>query len=119
VGLPRRKDVARAPRAAVTVMVRHRGAGADELVSDYAEDISTSGLFVSCDEPYMVGTAVELHIAPPAGGATIAALGRVVRVGVGHGGTSGMGIMFVSLDDEARALVERVVALGLARDDVA
>jgi uncharacterized protein (TIGR02266 family) len=104
----------RAPRIAVTVVVRHRGEGTDELVADHAEDISRSGLFVSCDEPYTVGTAVQLQMTLPGGRDLIEALGRVVRVGVGHTGRSGMGIMFVSVDDRSRQLVERLVASGLS-----
>ena len=111
----RRSELPRAPRVPITVAVRHRGTGEPDAVIDQAQDISATGLFVACDEPYTVGTAVELEMAAPGGERGFAAVGRVVRVGVGAGGRHGMGIMFLSVDDASRAVLERLITLALDR----
>ncbi len=105
----------RAPRARITVAVRHRGSGERDALVDEAEDISVTGLFVACEEPYTVGTAVELQVALPGGDRSFDAVGRVVRVGVGAGGRHGMGIMFLTVDDASRATLERIVRLAIDR----
>jgi uncharacterized protein (TIGR02266 family) len=95
----------------VALVVQHRReAGA--LLSDDVENLSASGLFVRCAEPYTVGTAVELTFGMP--GSTLTARGRVVRVGVGASGQDGMGIMFEPLPAETREAVERLVVERLA-----
>jgi len=91
----------------VRLAVQHRGQGAGELLLDESEDISASGAFVHCDEPYTVGTAVSLELFLEDGHVRVE--GRVVRVGVGRSGRSGMGILFTQLDERARARIERLV----------
>lgn len=97
----------RAPRAPVTLAVHHRGRPGREVLTDDAEDISVSGLFVHSEEPYTVGTLVGLNLALPGG--RVEVTGRVVRVGLGASGRVGMGIMFTQLDGHARRLVEELV----------
>ena len=97
----------RAARAPVRLGVQHRGRGSGELLLDETEDISSSGVFVHCDEPYTVGTAVNLELFLDEG--RIQLEGRVVRVGAGRSGRSGMGILFTRLDDCVRACIERLV----------
>ena len=91
--------------------VQHRGRDADELLVDESEDISASGVFVHCDEPYTVGTAVSLELFLDDGQLHVE--GRVVRVGAGRGGRGGMGILFTQLDDRAGARIERLVKVAL------
>jgi len=102
----------RAPRAPLTVTVQHQDEAGGELLADVGENISTSGVFVRCDVTYTVGTKVRLRFPLPEG--HIEARGRVVRVGPGASGHTGMGIIFVSLDGPARAQVERLVEGGVA-----
>ncbi len=87
--------------------VQHCGRGAGELLLDESEDISASGVFVHCDEPYTVGTAVSLELFLDDGHVQVE--GRVVRVGAGRSGRGGMGILFTRLDESVRARVERLV----------
>ncbi len=103
----------RAPRAPLTVTVQHQDEAGGELLADVGENISTSGVFVRCDVTYTVGTKVRLRFA--LSGGVVEARGRVVRVGLGSSGHTGMGIMFTSLDEAARAHVEQVVAAGVRR----
>lgn len=91
--------------------VQHRGGGAGELLLDVSEDISASGVFVHSDEPYTVGTPVTLELFLDDGHIQIE--GRVVRVGAGRSGRSGMGILFTHLDDGAHARIQRLVNAAL------
>jgi len=104
--------VARAARVPVDVVVHHRAEGGGASLAHDVDNISTSGLFVRCDEPHTVGTRVHLTIAL-ADGSPIEAFGRVVRVGTTRDGRNGMGIMFTSVDDRSRAALERLVEAGL------
>ena len=97
----------------MTVVVQHRAGRGRELLTDDAEDISVTGLFVHSDEPYTVGTAVGLSLVVPGG--TIEATGRVVRVGVGASGRTGMGVMFTALDLRALRCIEELVAAAESR----
>jgi Tfp pilus assembly protein PilZ len=90
--------------------VRRRG-GRDEVLP--VEDLSATGLFVGCDEPFTVGTALDLRLDLP-WGERLDLAGRVVRVGPGASGHSGMGIMFVGLDPRAGVSLARYVAARLA-----
>ncbi|HET9597840.1 MAG TPA: PilZ domain-containing protein [Anaeromyxobacteraceae bacterium] len=100
----------RAPRVPVTLVVARRGARGEPL---RAEDLSTSGLFLCCEEPYTVGTALDLAVGLP-WGERLQLEGRVVRVGPGASGHVGMGVMFVRLDAAAEAALGRFVEQRLA-----
>jgi Tfp pilus assembly protein PilZ len=99
-------ETTRAPRVPVTLVVARRGARGESLL---AEDLSTSGLFVCCDEPYTVGTALALAVELP-WGERLELSGRVVRVGPGASGHVGMGVMFVGLGSAERAALAAFVA---------
>jgi uncharacterized protein (TIGR02266 family) len=105
-------DAPRAPRAPVTFSVQHQDDGGGELLAAEGENISASGIFIRCEETYTVGTRVRLRIALP--GSIVEARGRVVRVGPGASGHTGMGIMFTTPDAGARAQIERLVAAVMA-----
>jgi hypothetical protein len=104
------KPTRRAPRVPVALVVARRGARGESLP---AEDLSTSGVFVRCQEPYTVGTALELFVELP-WGERLDLGGRVVRVGPGASGHVGMGVMFVGLQPEEQAALGRFVAERLA-----
>ncbi len=97
----------RSARAPVRLAIQHRGQGGGEPLLDESEDISASGVFVHCDEPYTVGTAVRLELFLEDGYLQVE--GRVVRVGAGRSGRDGMGILFTQVDARARARIERLV----------
>jgi Tfp pilus assembly protein PilZ len=77
------------------------------------EDVSTTGIFVRCGEPFAVGTPV--CVAMPIGDEDpIEVSGRVVRVGPGARGHVGMGIMFAGLDERSCAALRELVSTRLA-----
>jgi uncharacterized protein (TIGR02266 family) len=105
----RRLFVKRAARTPIDLLVRLTGAPG-EAVEARGEDLSTSGLFVRCEEPYTVGTPLQLQLELPTG--PVHGVGKVVRVGAGASGHVGMGILFTVLDGASRAAVARLVAQG-------
>ncbi len=100
---------ARAPRVPVSMRVQVRFGTLAEFVAEQAVNLSTSGIFVRTDEPRKVGSMVYLHIALEEGSKLIEGFGRVARLGEDEEGRRGMGIQFISLDDESTALIERIV----------
>ncbi len=98
---------ARAPRVRVPVPIRLTESDTKRMILADGEDISTTGLFVRCDEPFVVGTRVRAEISIE--GATIDVMGRVVRIGQGSSGRTGMGIMFAEQDRHTVAAIERLV----------
>jgi uncharacterized protein (TIGR02266 family) len=84
------------------------------MYADHAEDISMTGLFVRCEEPYTVGSVVRLQMNIPGNEAPVEAVGCVVRVGTGPSGHTGMGIMFTSLTGASCAMVEQFIAAAIA-----
>ncbi len=99
---------ARAPRVRVPVPIRLIEGDTTRMILAEGEDISTTGLFVRCDEPFVVGTRVRAEISIE--GATIEVMGRVVRIGQGSSGRTGMGIMFAEQDGRTAAAIERLVS---------
>lgn len=79
-----------------------------------AEDVSTTGIFVRCGEPFTVGTPVCVAV-PVEEEGPIEVSGRVVRVGPGASGHVGMGIMFARLDERSCAALRGLVSTRLTR----
>ena len=88
-----RRTPARAERVTIDAAVRVASGKGGEWTTGLAENVSASGIFVRCVEPYMVGTTLQIELTLP-GGETVRSTGKVVRVGSGHSGQIGMGIMF-------------------------
>ncbi len=105
----RRAETRREPRVAVAMLVQYRFDALEDFVADYSANLSTTGIFVHTDEPRKVGTTVYLQITLREGARLIEGFGRVARVGRDRG-RMGMGIQFVSLDEDSMALIRRVLA---------
>lgn len=102
-------ETEREPRVAVAMLVQYRFDALEDFIADYSANLSTTGIFVHTDEPRKVGTAVYLQITLREGARLIEGFGRVARVGRDRG-KMGMGIQFVSFDEDSMALVRRVLA---------
>ncbi len=102
-------EIEREPRVSVAMLVQYRFDALEDFVADYSANLSTTGIFVHTDQPRKVGTTVYLLITLREGARLIEGLGRVARVAKDRGKT-GMGIQFVNFDEDAMALVRRVVA---------
>jgi Tfp pilus assembly protein PilZ len=89
------------------VTVNHEFASAEDFVSQYVSNISTSGVFVRCDVDIAVGTHVNLNFTILSEEIeTITGIGEVTRV---QDSPSGIGVEFRSLSQSSMALIEKLV----------
>jgi uncharacterized protein (TIGR02266 family) len=102
-----------APRVPVSMLVQYRFDTLEDFAAEYAVDLSTTGIFVQSDQPQKVGSMVYLQITLKDGSKLIEGFGRVARVGQDSRGQEGMGIQFISFDDESMELIEKLVAARL------
>ncbi|MGD8375516.1 MAG: PilZ domain-containing protein, partial [Acidobacteriota bacterium] len=99
-----------AVRIPARLRVRYRGRKAFE--QGLTRDISNGGAFLRTDEPYPVGTALDLVFVRPPDGRELLVPAEVVRDPVildGRGPGIGMGIRFRSMDVRERRNLERFV----------
>ncbi len=91
--------------------------GADDLVGDYTENLSTGGTFIHTERELDAGTEVQLVLSFP-GLVHPIPIDGVVRWGRGEhdGDEPGIGIEFVRMDTEARARLEQVIDAIARRD---
>ena len=106
------------PRAQVTLRIAYKSAGV--LKSDYAENISQGGLFISTEDPFELGQTISLELFC-AGTAAALPLAGVVRwcgrqsPGPDAPPVQGIGVEFETLrDPERRAQFEALLQAALA-----
>jgi uncharacterized protein (TIGR02266 family) len=86
----------------------------DDLVVAYSKNLSKGGLFVRTDKFLPMDATVRLHLELPDGGGEITVLGRVAYIREDTdwgtvGQPCGMGIQFLTQDDDVQARVERFI----------
>jgi len=92
------------------LLINREFASLDDFIAEYVTDISQGGVFIRSRSPLPIGTRVDLHFTILLEDFhTIEGVGEVVRV-VADGPGQGMGVRFIELTDESRALVDRIVA---------
>jgi uncharacterized protein (TIGR02266 family) len=86
-------------------------ASVDEFIAEYVSNISRSGVFIKSEEPLPVGTRVTLKFTVIMDDLeTIEGVGEVVRtIEKAPGIQAGMGVVFISLTQYSRQLVERIL----------
>jgi hypothetical protein len=90
------------------VTINHEFASVDELLAEYAANISRSGVFIRAKKLVPVGTKVNLGFTVIAGELeTIEGIGEVVRV---QDAPRGMGVVFVTLTKRSQDVIDRLVA---------
>ena len=105
-------DRRRHDRASLALLVQYRFSSLQEFLAEYALDLSPGGLFIRTDAPRALGEVLSLQLSLQDGSRLIEGLGRVVRVeppGVA-GRRAGMGVAFLDLTPESRALVDTLCA---------
>ena len=100
------------------VVVNREFATIEEFISEYASDISRSGVFIRSDDPLPVGTKVDLRFTVIIDDfETIEGIGEVIRTVPPGGPTpSGMGVAFLELTERSRTLLDRLVPAADAGD---
>lgn len=80
----------------------------DAFIDEYVTNISRTGAFIKCNDPPPVGSRVSLRFSVLTEDLeAIEGEAEVVRV---QNDPPGMGVVFVSLSDESRALIEKLLA---------
>jgi hypothetical protein len=100
----------RHPRVDIPLLVQYRFGALDEFKTDYAINVSRSGLFISTKETRPAGTRVFVHLTTRDGRHFLQGEGRVVRNAEG-----GYAIELVGFDDEAQGVLDALVAEALAQ----
>lgn len=109
-------DRRRETREPVVLVVDYDGA--DDLVGDYTENLSTGGTFIHTERELEVGTEVQLILSFPGLVHPIPIDGQVrwARGSERADGGQGIGIEFVRMDTDSRARLEQVIAAIARRD---
>jgi hypothetical protein len=104
-GANRRRDA----RVEVPLLVQYRFGALEELRTDYALNVSKSGIFILTDEERPIGTRVFVQLATRDGAHFLQGEGRVVRRA-----DMGWAIELVGFDDAARTVLDDLVKSAIA-----
>jgi uncharacterized protein (TIGR02266 family) len=106
-------DTRRDKRAPIALKVRYKSATVDEFLEHYSEDISRGGTFIKSKKPMAVGTLLKFELQLKDESRLIHGVGRVVWKRepdeATDGNPAGMGIKFIKMDSESRALVQKIL----------
>lgn len=112
------RDRRRFPRVRLNLLVQFRVDSYDQFLKEYALDLSAGGMFVRTDEPRPEGAMIYFQFMVRGGQSIIQGLGKVVHVSPAGGQRpAGMGIEFVSLEDESQAVIEEIISQRIAGGD--
>ncbi|MBK8171553.1 MAG: TIGR02266 family protein [Sandaracinaceae bacterium] len=108
-------DTRKEKRAPVSLKVRFKSATVDEFIEQYSVDISTGGLFIKTKSPMPIGTLLKFEFQLKDESRLIHGVGRVVwkrdeTQAKGSDIPAGMGIKFIKMDPESRALVDKIIS---------
>ena len=99
------ENLRRSPR----IQVNREFASIDAFLEEYVTNISQDGVFIRTDEPYPIGTRVNLRFSIILDEVeTIEGLGEVVRIVDDPVGVMGMGVVFVDLDTVSEKIISRL-----------
>ncbi|HEY4223122.1 MAG TPA: PilZ domain-containing protein [Myxococcota bacterium] len=94
----------RHPRVDLALLVQYRFGALEELRTEYALNVSASGMFIATGEAKPIGTRVFVQLTTRDGAHFLQGEGRVVRNADG-----GYAIELVGFDAEARVVLEKLV----------
>lgn len=100
----------RHPRVDIPLLVQYRFGALDELRTEYAINVSVSGMFIATSERKPIGTRVFVQLTTRDGQHFLQGEGCVVRNA--DGGTA---IELLGFDPEAQAVIEALVLQAIAK----
>src|SRR6478752_6086250 len=105
-----RKD----PRAKVlTMTVRYRSATLGEFIEHHSYDVSRGGMFIKTPSPFPAGTLLKFEVKIAEDQKVMQGVGRVVwkreTTDSDPDKPCGMGVKFIKIDEESRAIIERLL----------
>lgn len=106
-----RKD----PRAKVLSMtVRYKSATLDEFIEHHSYDVSRGGMYIKTPKPFPPGTLLKFEVRIAENQRVMQGVGRVVwkrnLTEADEGHPAGMGVKFIKLDDDSKALIDQLVS---------
>jgi uncharacterized protein (TIGR02266 family) len=99
-------------RAPASLKVKYKSATVDEFMGQFGTDVSTGGIFVKTKKPIEIGALLKLELQLADASPVIHGIGRVCwrrELAPDPNLPAGMGIKFIKLDPDSRAVVERIV----------
>jgi hypothetical protein len=96
------------------LLVQYRASPLEEFNTEYASDISETGVFLANADPFPEGTTLSLQFLTRDGMHLVSAQARVVRTVPG----AGQGIQFVTLDPRDHAVLQDLVRKALRGEDL-
>jgi uncharacterized protein (TIGR02266 family) len=107
-------DLRKDRRAPSSLKVKYKSATVDEFIEQFGSDISRGGIFIKTKKPLDTGALLKFEFQLQGGAAVIHGVGRVAWRRAEERARAdlpaGMGIKFIKLDDQSRAVIERVEA---------
>ena len=98
-------------RVPTKILIKY--SNADQFFTDYIQNISRGGIFVPTPNPLPEGTRLSITFSLPHCDPSITTEGVVIRSILSKAGddvdSSGMGIQFEALDEEAQKLIDTYV----------
>jgi uncharacterized protein (TIGR02266 family) len=103
-------DARKDKRTLLSLKIRFKSATLEDFIERYSNDISRGGVFIKAKKPLAVGTLLKFEFILQDQSTLLHGVGRVVwRRDEGDAeNPPGMGIKFIKMDPESRAVVQRI-----------
>ncbi|MFO0727663.1 MAG: PilZ domain-containing protein [Myxococcota bacterium] len=98
------------PRVDLNLLIQYRFDSFDDFLVEYASNISEGGIFLRTNAERPHGSMIYLQFALRDGTTLIEGLGKIVHVNPPDSAEPGLGIEFVSLDEESKDMIRAIVA---------
>ncbi len=114
-------DARKDKRTLLSLRIRYKSATLEDFIERYSSDISRGGVFIKAKKPLAVGTLLKFEFILQDHSTLIHGVGRVIwrrdEAETDAENPPGMGIKFIKMDSESRAVVQRI-AEGRGRPGV-
>ncbi|MGB7477524.1 MAG: TIGR02266 family protein, partial [Polyangiales bacterium] len=105
-------DARKDKRTLLSLKIRYKSATLQDFIERYSSDISRGGVFIKAKKPLAVGTLLKFEFMLQDESTLIHGVGRVVwrrePADAGPQDPAGMGIKFIKMDSDSRAVVQRI-----------
>jgi uncharacterized protein (TIGR02266 family) len=95
-------------RQPVSLLVQYRFDTFEDFLAEYSVNLSPGGMFIRSDSPRGLGEMLYLQFALKDGSKLIEGYARVVQVQPEGAPIPGMGVQFVSFDEESTNLIRQI-----------
>jgi uncharacterized protein (TIGR02266 family) len=100
--------------------VRYKSATIDEFIEHHSHDVSRGGMYIKTPSPFPPGTLLKFEVRIAEEKKVMQGVGRVVwkrdASGASPDAPAGMGVKFIKLDDESKAVIDRLIGTRGSKD---